>query len=268
MTKKDSANPSRDFDTAAVGDIGGAFGGADFGEEAERLGRTRGRIHSYETLGALDGPGLRTVVFFQGCPLRCLYCHNPDTFDPSAGRLVTAREVTAFVSRYKNYFGREGGVTLSGGEPLLQEAFCYDLMRLMRLEGIGVALDTAGSVYSERCLDAADVVLLDIKHTDPTAFTALTGGKADNTLRTLDYLRSHGKRFWIRQVIVPGVTDGEDNVRALKALSRGAERVELLPYHTMGRVKWERLGLKYALDGIDPPDGETMTKLKKILEGD
>ena len=222
------------------------------------------RIHSIETLGALDGPGVRTVIFFQGCPMRCLYCHNADMLS-GVGEQKSIEELAAFCLRYKNYYGENGGVTLSGGEPLLQAKAALALIEALKKEGIHTALDTAGAPFAPETLAAADLVILDVKHTVADEFFSLTKYKIDDTLKTLAYLQEHKKRFWVRQVIVTGITDGEAQIRKLKELARNAEKIELLPYHKMGSDKWEKAGLSYSLKGIEPPSPEVMRRLDKIL---
>ena len=223
-----------------------------------------GYVHSFEPLGSFDGPGLRTVVFLSGCPMRCKYCHNPDMFGAAGGEKMTVGEVVDKCLRYRAY-NRGGGVTLSGGEPLMQERFAAELLREFKKRRIHTALDTAGSVYSEEALSLASLVILDIKHTDEAAFKELCCFSSDNMLRTLEYLKKKRKRFWVRQVIVPGITDGEDNIKKLKAMAKGAEKIELLPYHTMGVYKWEKLGLSYPLANVSEPSAETMQRLNALL---
>ncbi len=224
------------------------------------------RIHSIETLGALDGPGIRTVIFFQGCPMRCAYCHNADTFDPEGGKEESAEALAAFCERYKNFYGNKGGVTLSGGEPLMQRDGATALMRLLGKKSIHTALDTAGSIFAPEALDAADLVILDIKHTDKNAFKALTGYPADNSFKTLEYLQKNKRRFWVRQVILGGVTDDPAQVRKLKEIAFGAEKIELLPFHKMGENKWKTAGVEYTLYDAVPPSNETMERLRAELE--
>lgn len=233
-----------------------------------------GNVHSIETLGALDGPGIRTVIFLSGCPMRCKYCHNPDTWaavpsaqtDARAGK-KTVEELTAFCRRYKNYYGKTGGITLSGGEPLLQREFCLALIRALKAEGIRAAVDTGGGVFAPEVLFEADLTILDVKHTDPEAFRALTGMDDTQMRRTLAFLQENKLRFWVRQVIVPGITDTPEQVQALRALAHGAEKIELLPYHTMGIGKWEKLGLQYPIGGVQPPDNALMRRLQAIADG-
>ncbi len=221
------------------------------------------KIHSVETLGALDGPGIRTVIFFSGCPMRCRYCHNPDTWQ--GGETRDEAELAAWCSRYKAYYGREGGVTLSGGEPLAQKEGAVALLRALQSYGIHTTIDTGGGIYCPEALALADLVILDIKHPDPEAFRALTGMGQEALLQTLDYLRANKKRFWVRHVCVPGITDTAEVVRAVKAMAVGAEKIELLPYHTMGVHKWEKLGLSYPLQGVPPLSSEKLDELNEAL---
>lgn len=222
-----------------------------------------GRVVQFEHLGALDGPGLRSVIFLAGCPIRCKFCHNADMLDPRAGREMTVEAVLAETARYADYC--TGGVTLSGGEPLLQTEFAIGLLSAYKAAGVHTALDTAGTVYSEAALTLADIVLLDIKHTSPEGFYALTGGDMAATLQTLAYLRAHRKRFWIRQVMVEGITDREEQLLRLKEMAAGAEKIELLPYHTMGAGKWSALGIEPPLKGMRPFDGERLKQCYKII---
>lgn len=180
-----------------------------------------------------------------------------------AGTEMTVEAVLDEIERYHDYC--VDGVTLSGGEPLRQTAFCSALVDALHAKGIHVALDTAGSVYAPEVLKKVDLVILDIKHTDPQAFTALTGGKLDNMLKTLDYLKQHGVPFWIRQVIVEGITDGEEQLLRLKEMAQGAEKLELLPYHTMGANKWRKLGLTPPLEGLPPLSQEALARAQKIV---
>lgn len=224
-----------------------------------------GRVVTYEHLGALDGPGLRSVVFLAGCPIRCKYCHNADMLDRGAGKETTVDEVLAEIGRYRDYC--TGGVTLSGGEPLLQTAFTEALLATLRAAGVHTALDTAGTVFAPPCLELADLVILDIKHSDRDGFRALTGGEIDNTLKTLDWLKAHKKRFWVRQVIVEGITDGREQLLALKELATGAEKLELLPYHTMGAHKWRTMGCEPPLEGLPPLSNDRLQACIEIING-
>jgi pyruvate formate lyase activating enzyme len=230
-----------------------------------------GRVHSIETLGAVDGPGLRCVVFLQGCPLRCQYCHNPDTWDCGGGTEMSVEEVVARVARQRPYFGREGGVTLSGGEPLAQPEFAAKVLRRCQDLGIQTAVDTSGACLNmavEEALEYTGLVILDIKHTDPQRYAELTGGKLERTLRFLGHVKRMGKPLWVRQVIVPGWNDTEEDARALAALLRevpALERVELLPYHRMGSNKWEALRLSSTLEGVPEADAEVVARLERVV---
>ena len=199
--------------------------------------------------------------------MRCAYCHNADTFDPRGGREESVDALAAFCERYKNYYGNSGGVTLSGGEPLLQHSGAATLMRELKNRGIKTALDTAGSIFAPDALDAADLVILDIKHTDKDKFFSLTGYPADNSFKTLEYLKKNKRRFWIRQVILPDVTDDEHQIEKLRDISAGAERIELLPFHNMGAKKWKAAGIEYTLESAVAPSKEVMDRLNKILQG-
>lgn len=221
----------------------------------------KGRIASFEHLGCLDGPGLRSVVFLAGCPIRCVYCHNADMLDAGSGYEATVRQVVDELARYEAYC--TGGVTLSGGEPLFQTDFARAISAALHERGRHVALDTAGTVYSEAALSEADLVILDIKHTAADGFRRVTGGSIDNTLKTLGYLKKIKKPFWIRQVIVEGYTDSPEQILALKALAEGAEKVELLPYHTMGKNKWKE---PYPLGDMKPFPADRLAQLKELLK--
>lgn len=230
-----------------------------------------GRVHSYETMGALDGPGLRLVVFLQGCPLRCRYCHNPDTWATAVGQETRVDEIMRRIQRLRPYFGRRGGLTLSGGEPLQQPEFCRDILLACRRLGVHSALDTSGGVWDETCreiVDLADLIILDIKATDPTAWQALTGRDAFAALADLlAHLRSTSHPVWVRQVVAEGLNDQpEDMLKLLDTVSGlRLERLELLPYHDLGRSKWERLGLQYAAHDLKPPRPEVLAALRKII---
>ena len=230
-----------------------------------------GRIHSLETMGALDGPGLRMVVFLQGCPQRCRYCHNPDTWKQDGGQEMTAEEVARQAMKYKRFFGKNGGVTFSGGEPLMQAGFVTECIKLLHEKGIHCAVDTSGGVWNDdvrALLDEADLMLMDIKHSDAQGFEALTGGRFETLEKCLAHLRSTNKPVWIRQVIVEGFTQDEAQVRAIRTLTEGVNviKTELLPYHTLGVHKWEALGIPYALKNVQPPSRETMERLRSIAE--
>lgn len=232
-------------------------------------------------MGALDGPGIRTVLFMQGCPYRCVFCHNPDTWAAPAGHeggaeAVTMEELLPKILRYREYYGKEGGVTAGGGEPLTQAEFLMGLFKELKARGVNTALDTAGSIFTETAralLGYTDLVILDIKHSDKAGFLKICGlpdtSRAyETTLEFLDFCARQGKRLWIRQVIVPGYNDTEEQVRGLRKLIEPyrPEKTELLAYHDGGRVKWEALGLEYALGDTGSPSSERMRELQALLE--
>ena len=217
-----------------------------------------GRIHSCESFGTLDGPGIRFVIFLQGCPLRCRYCHNPDTWRTDGGRLISSAELMKQIESCRNFL-RNGGVTLSGGEPLMQPDFALDLLRRCRKTGFHTALDTAGSLPLERTretIDAADLLLLDIKALEPELCRELTGQDNKNELATLEYCEQTGKEVWIRHVLLPGKTLSMDRLGKLAEYLkpfRCIRRVELLPYHKLGAFKWKELGLDDPLADVPVP---------------
>ncbi len=234
-----------------------------------------GRIHSFESFGTVDGPGIRFVVFMQGCPMRCLYCHNPDTWVFSAGTEYTAEQVCQRALKYKSYFVGGGGVTVSGGEPLCQAQFVGELFTLLKEHGVGTALDTSGVLFDETdvhkfddLLAVTDLVLLDIKHIDGDEHKKLTGHSNRNILAFARYLSDIGKPVWIRHVLVPGITDDDKYLYRLRDFisSLGnVDKVEVVPYHTMGEVKYKKLGIDYPLAGVNPPTNKRYTNAKEIL---
>ena len=232
------------------------------------------RIHSLESFGTVDGPGIRFVIFVQGCPMRCLYCHNPDTWDAVVGRQMSAEELAEEVLKYKSYFGENGGVTVSGGEPLLQIDELIKLFALLKEKNIHTCVDTSGICFREGdkryedLLALTDLFLLDIKHIDDEAHKRLTGHSNLAPLAFAKYLSDHGKPMWIRHVLVPGYTDSDQSLKRLKEFLdtlNTVEKVEVLPYHTMGAVKYKNLGLAYPLDGVQPPTNERINNAKIIL---
>jgi pyruvate formate lyase activating enzyme len=231
-----------------------------------------GYIHSIETFATLDGPGTRFVVFFQGCGLRCIYCHNPDTWTPRTGEKVSAAQIVKKMLRYKPYYGEKGGITLSGGEPLLQVEFATEIFRLCRQEDVHTALDTAGSRFDDKVkelLEYTDLVLLDIKHCDRGKFKELTGRDIDASLEFLAHLKRIGKKFWARQVIVPGINDIAADIELLADMLADCpslERVELLGYHTLGVEKWHQLGLQYRLEDTPQISEQRIDELSDILK--
>ena len=240
----------------------------------------KGYIHSFESFGTVDGPGIRFVVFMQGCPLRCKYCHNPDTWG-AGGQEYTVEEVVSKVVRYKNYFGENGGVTVSGGEPLLQIEFVIELFKQLKAKGVHTCVDTSGIAFNpddsksvekhEELLKVADLFLLDIKHIDEEACIKLTGKSNQRTLAFAKFLSDRNKPMWIRQVLVPDWTDNEQSLQRTRAFIQTlntVEKVEVLPYHTLGVVKYEKLGLTYPLEGVAAPTKERVMQAKRILRGE
>ena len=236
----------------------------------------KGRLHSIESFGTVDGPGLRFVVFFQGCPLRCRYCHNPDTHDMSAAAIEeTAEEVLLRMTRNLPFY-KSGGITATGGEPLVQIDFLTELFTLAKREGIHTCLDTSGIVFSEEntakfdtLMGVTDLVMLDIKHADNDACRSLTGAPAENAFSFLDYLNSKRVPTRIRYVLVPGFTDAESDLKLLGERLRGkecVEEIEVLPYHTLGVVKYENLGIPYTLVGVPEATNSDALRAKSIIE--
>lgn len=231
-----------------------------------------GIVHSIETFGALDGPGTRYVLFLKGCPLRCLFCHNPDTWTMEGGTERSPEEVVADVLRYKGFYSK-GGVTISGGEPMLQHDFVKELLIMLRSNNIHTALDTAGSIpvsKTSELIDLTDMLLLDIKSPFGDVFEKITGRPIDNTLDTLRYCEKTSKRVWIRHVVITGLTDSEENFRALGSLLKDlkcVEYVDLLPFHKLGEYKWHDLGLPYTLTDTPEPDLSILENAVEILAG-
>ena len=236
-----------------------------------------GKIHSVFSGGTVDGPGRRFVVFMQGCPLRCKYCHNPDSWILSDGEERSVLDLTSEIIKYKNYYGQKGGLTVSGGEPLLQIDFVTALLKEVKTRGINTAVDTSGFTFDindEECVKKheeldkyTDLYLLDIKHIDSDAHKLITGVSNKNTLNYAKWLSDRGKRIWIRHVLVPNLTDDEESLTKLYDFIKtiNVEKVEVLPYHTMGEVKYKNLGIEYPLKGTQPPSKEAVEKAKKIL---
>ena len=232
-----------------------------------------GRIHSLESFGTVDGPGIRFVVFMQGCPLRCLYCHNPDTWEinPGTSSLREPGDLITEVLRYKNFIAK-GGVTVTGGEPLLQPVFLKEFFRLCRENGLHTALDTSGYICSGKALEVleyVDLVLLDIKTIDAGLHHRLTGVGPENTFCFLDELERRQIPVWIRHVVVPGLTDDDASLEALaRHIShyKMVEKAELLPYHTMGAYKYEARNMEYPLKGIGPLSKERLENAKAIFK--
>ncbi len=232
-----------------------------------------GRIHSYETLGTLDGPGIRTVFFLQGCPLRCLYCHNPDTWDLSGGKSWSISSLMNIIEKYRFYYeASDGGVTVSGGEPALQPEFVFDFFKACQQKGIHTALDTSGLVDSktaELCLAHADLVLLDLKHMNNPDHIKLTGQNNQQALSFARLAESKQIPLWIRQVLLPGWTDTKKQLLDLadfcSTLST-LQKLEVLPYHRLGIHKWEKLNLAYPLKDIAPPTEKQVRQAVQVLK--
>ena len=231
-----------------------------------------GRIHSLESFGTVDGPGIRFVVFLQGCPLRCRFCHNPDTWEVHKGTEYTTEQLLAEIIKYKSYMDFSGGgVTFTGGEPLLQAEFVLEVCRKLKEQGISIAIDTSGFIWNDtvkEVLEYTDLVLLDIKNYDPIVYKEVTGVPLDPTLKLLDYLREKKINTWIRYVLVPGLTDNLDSVRKLSEHLDGfpnVGKIELLPFHKMGEYKWQELGLKYTLSDTKEPDQALIKEVREIL---
>ena len=231
-----------------------------------------GHIHSIETFGTVDGPGIRFVAFMQGCPLRCLFCHNPDTWTPKSKCQyeLTPRQLVDEALRYRSFI-RNGGVTVSGGEPLLQAPFVADFFELCKQEGIHTALDTSGiytSTDAMHVLDHTDLALLDIKTMDPLLYPKLTGVSQKSPLEFLNILEQRGIATWIRHVVVPGLTDNDewlDKLGAYVAHFKCVERIEILPYHTLGVFKYKELGLDYPLESVKPLSAERAKEIRDKL---
>jgi pyruvate formate lyase activating enzyme len=234
-----------------------------------------GRIHSFESFGTLDGPGIRFVVFMQGCPLRCIYCHNRDTWDTGGGDPYTVDEVMAELDKYEGYFRFSGGgITVSGGEPMLQAEFVTELFKSCRSRGIHTALDTSGFTGAagrdtvDALLSVTDLVLLDIKHPTDSGHKLITGVGREKPAAFAGLLSDRSIPVWIRYVLVPGYTDSQSDLEAAAAFIKSmsnVEKVEVLPYHTMGAYKWKELGCLYPLEGVEPPDEEAVKNASRIL---
>lgn len=238
----------------------------------------KGRVHSIESFGSVDGPGVRFIAFLQGCNMRCAYCHNPDTWQCAGGEAYTPQQLLNKALRFKSYWKNGGGITISGGEPLLQLDFLLEFFRLSKENGVHTCLDTAGNPFTreepffskfEQLMQVTDLLLLDLKQIDDEKHRRLTGCTNQNILDMARYLSDIGKPVWIRHVLVPTVTDDVDDLKKLAAFIDtlgNVERVEVLPYHTLGRFKWDNLHIPYRLDGISPPSAESVKQANEILQ--
>ena len=231
------------------------------------------RVHSYESMGTFDGPGLRYVVFLQGCPFRCLYCANPDTIDARGeGRLTEPEYILEQAVSMRPFFGKRGGITFSGGEPTVQAEALVPLFRRLKEEGIHICVDSNGGIWNEhveRLLNLTDLVLLDVKEMDDARHMGITGRSNGQTLRTAQWLEERGHPFWLRYVLVPGVSDFEEDLRALGerfGKYRMVERVELLPYHRLGVHKYEALGWEYKLGDVKENTPEQLARAEEVLK--
>lgn len=234
----------------------------------------KGRIHSFESCGTVDGPGIRFIVFLQGCLMRCQYCHNRDTWDLHDGKEITVEELINEAKSYRFFMNSSGGgVTCSGGEAMLQPEFVRDFFRAAKDEGIHTCLDTNGYIRKhtdvvDEVLDVADLVMLDLKQLDDSIHQNLVGVPNKRVLDFARYLHQRGQKTWIRYVVVPGYTDDERSAHLLGDFIKdmdNIEKVELLPYHQLGEHKWEAMGFDYPLTGVSPPSKEVMEKVKEII---
>lgn len=237
----------------------------------------KGKIHSIESFGSADGPGVRYIIFLKGCKMRCKYCHNPDTWGADGVTEETAEEVLKKAMRYKNYWKNNGGITVSGGEALLQIDFLIELFKLAKENNVHTTLDTSGNPFTREepffgkfneLMKYTDLYMLDIKHIDNEEHKKLTGQPNENILDMAKYLSENGKAMWIRHVLVPGYTDSEEQLTRLKEFIDSidtVDRVEILPYHTLGVFKWKELGIPYELEDVNPPTKEEVERAKRIL---
>lgn len=239
---------------------------------AARAAGEVGYVHSFQTGSAVDGPGLRFVLWTTGCQMRCRYCHNPDTWRTTHGRETRADDMLAEIDKYARVLTRTGGVTISGGEPLMQAPFVQRLLRGCKERGLHTVLDTNGALgdrLSDADLEDIDLVLLDVKSFDPATHRDVAGTDVEPVLRFARRLSDLGRPVWIRFVLVPGLTDDSENVDGLARFVSGlnnVERVEVLPFHQLGRDKWRGLGLHYDLADTDPPDEALLARVRAPFE--
>lgn len=257
-----------DTDTATVA----ACPSRTAAKAARDLAVSEGWVHSTETFGTTDGPGIRYILFLSGCPLRCQYCHNPDTWHRKDGTLTAVDDILADIAKYRHFFARgRGGVTLSGGEPLVQPDFCKAILRGCKEMGLHTALDTSGYLgdkTDDELLDNVDLVLLDAKAARKSKYKALTGVALDPTVRFAERLAHRDQRVWLRYVLVPGLTDNLDDVESMATFAASLgniDRVDVLPFHQMGEHKWRELGLNYKLAGKPTPTPEAVDRVRKTF---
>jgi len=235
--------------------------------------QVKGRIHSIETCGTVDGPGIRFLIFMQGCPLRCVYCHNPDTWHLEQGETISSKEIFSEIIKYKNFLNASnGGVTITGGEPLMQPDFTREVFRECKKEKIHTVLDTSGYLFNKKSLEVleqTDLVLLDLKSLNREMFKKITGKDLQPVKEFAKYLSSINKKIWIRHVLLPGYTDSSKDITKLgKFISelKNVERVDVLPFHKMGEYKWKELNCNYQLFDVDEPTEESIKITKNILK--
>lgn len=231
------------------------------------------KIHSYESFGTVDGPGVRFVVFMQGCPMRCAYCHNPDTWKMDQGKEVSVEDVFKEIMKYRHYI-EDGGVTLSGGEPLVQLDFVIELFSKLKEQGIHTCVDTSGIMFDKendqyiQLLKVCDLFLVDLKHIDNVKHQELTQQENRKPIEFMRFLNKHHQPMWIRHVLVEGYTNDENYLKRTREFLNefeNIEKIEVLPYHSMGEVKYEKLHLDYPLKGVEPPSSEDIQRAKEIL---
>lgn len=230
-----------------------------------------GYINKIETFATVDGPGIRTLFFLSGCPLRCLYCHNPETWQQESGLQMDTTKLLTLVKRYKPYYGDSGGVTFSGGEPLMQAGYLAEALKVLKEANINTCLDTSGysrSPLLPEILSHTDLVIYDVKAANPELYKKITGQDMQVTIDFLKLAQSHKVKLWIRQVIVPGLNDNEVNIEETAKLIADlvfVEKIELLPYHTLGTTKYKKLDLKYPLEGVEAMNSDRLKELTNLL---
>lgn len=239
-----------------------------------------GYIHQLESFGSVDGPGVRFIIFFAGCPLRCKYCHNPDTWNITKGKTYTAEQLLDEAESCRPYWGTKGGITVSGGEPLMQLDFLLELFTKAKARQINTCIDTAGGPFTmegewfekfKRLMDVTDTILMDIKHIDEAEHVKLTGHTGKNIVEMFRYLDEINKPIWIRHVLVPGITDNDEYLMRTRDFIRtlhNVRRVEVLPYHGLGAMKYKDLGIDYVLKDTESPSAERVQNARSILECD